>query len=321
MYSLEIQHLRAEVGTLEGFIERLSEEDLIERIGLDHRLAEVKQALAEALARPQALPLPISFRGKPVDGQRSIDGQFAGKALMSFIEANRAITAESVRDDGLKSAGPIPNLGRDLRLVQTFPGSFGFELELPPPASEPNPAQTELAEVLGPSTAEPDLHAEAVKVLLRVVQAAADDDEAHLPDLLLEVGPRALATVRTFADLLRSHEALFAADFGEVRARLDRPERVGRLVDVLGKQKLEESTLTAPGTITGIFTIGRQFEARLDDGRVIRGKLAQGIEDASKFKSAWDGKHAHLELHEVKLKQRARHVLLGVVEASKTVAN
>jgi hypothetical protein len=303
MTSRERDELRAEVGTLEGFLAALPAGRILERRGFERRLANARSRLAELEAAPVGRALPVAFWGRPVEGDRSIEAGFAGDALRALIDASRSIAAEVVLGASLEAAGPIPDVGRELRLVQTYPGSFGFELELPPAESA---AQRELA---APVAAE-DRHAEAVEVLLRLLNAAAATDDEALSDLVTEVGPRSRAKARAFAELLARGDARFRADFGDVRVRLDDAERVKRVVDGLAEQDVEETEVSWEATVVGVLPHGRQFEAELADGSLVKGKVDRGLGPLTDFKAAWEGRPALLVMRRVQLRQNVRHVLV-----------
>ncbi|MCK5796324.1 MAG: hypothetical protein KAI47_04020 [Deltaproteobacteria bacterium] len=302
MSSREIQMIEAEIVTLEGFLQELSDDHFIERLGFEERLAVARQRLDEATKVPRAKLLPITFRGVPVDGSRSIDANFATLAVKSFVEATETVAASQVSGE-LKGRGRLPGVGeRSLRIVDTALGSFGFELALPPPVIEEG-AQRELP------LDEPDPYARAIETTLALIAEAATDDEEAISDLVYEMHPRAATKVRAFAKVLSDHHALFAAEFEGRRVQFDREEQAQRVVDALKEEDIHEDSEAQEGTLLGVLPESRQFEARLADGRLVRGKVDRNVEDISAFKAKWEDQAAILHFRVITVRANRRWVL------------
>ena len=73
--------LLSEVVTLNSLLEELPKGRVIERIGLQHRLQQAEERLAELEGQALAKPLAFTFKGTPVEGGRSIDANFRSSAL------------------------------------------------------------------------------------------------------------------------------------------------------------------------------------------------------------------------------------------------
>lgn len=232
MSNRELDWARSEVGTLEGFLEELTEDDVIARIQLEQRLERARKQLAELESRPQPKGLPIAFRGQPVEGTRSIDASFATQALAAFVEATDAVAASLVSEE-LEDRGRLPITGgRSLRIVDTAVGSFGsfgFELELPPPSEEEAQAWSA---VEGEA---PDPYAEAISMTLRLLDEASASDEEAVADLVAQIHPRAVGKVAAFAKVLADHRALVAMTFEGKRVQFDEESQVRRVVERLGR--------------------------------------------------------------------------------------
>lgn len=300
MRYIEIERLRSEIGTVECFLTELPDDAIIERKSWESRLESLREQLAEAEARPQALPLSITFRGAPVGASRSIDATFAAKAVKAFVEAIDTVTASLVIDD-LRGHGRLPGAGtRSLRIVDTAVGSFGFELELPPAhglETEPSPSQ------------EDDPHVQAITTTLQLLGEAASDDEETISDLIAEIHPRAAAKVRAFADVLHDNDALLAVAFADRQLRFDNKEQVRRVVDALVDSDISEQTEQHPGTLLGVLPESRLFEARLPDGKLIQGKIDRTVSDIANFKQTWENRPATLTFRVVRVRTRSRHIL------------
>lgn len=302
----ELDHLRSEIGTLERFLAELSEDDVIERVQLDYRLTAARERLAAAETCPQAKSLPITFRGQPVEGTRSIDATFATQALKAFVEATDTVAASLVSDD-LKGRGRLPGANeRSLRIVDTAVGSFGFELELPP-LSNNGPVQAPLL----PEFAMADPYAEAINTTLALLGEAATDDEEAISDLIAKVHPRAATKVRAFAKVLADHNALFAAAFEGKQVQFDDDVQVRRVVEALNDDDISEDTEILSGILLGMLPQSREFEARLADNTVLKGKVDRGIDDISAFKTSWESVEASLHFRVIRVRATRRYVLTG----------
>ena len=301
----EAERLRSEIGTVEGFLAELPEDSLLERMSWESRLEVLRARLAEVEARPQAYPLSITFRGAPVDGSRSIDATFASKAMRAFVDATDTVTASLVTND-LRDRGRLPGArARSLRIVDTAVGSFGFELELPPPPEE-DPG-------LFPSE-QLDPHVEAIETTLRLLDEAATDDEDAISDLIAEIHPRAAAKVRNFAQVLAEHAALVAVAFREKQLRIDDDAKIQRVIEALADADISETDEMHYGTLLGVLPESRRFEARLS-GKVVSGKVDRSVTDIPAFKQRWENQTALFVFRVVRVRTRSRYILTSVEPA------
>ena len=303
----ELELLRSEIAMLEHFVSELTDAEPIERMQFEHRLEEAKTRLAEMEVQPQSMALPITFRGRPVEGTHSIDAAFATQALKAFVEATETVASSRVADE-LKGKGRLPGLGdRSLRIVDTAVGSFGFELELPPlPPSEE--AQGEV-----PLEPKSDPFAQAIIATLDLIGEASSNDEDAISDLVAEVHPRAAVKVRAFARVLADNGALFAAEFQGKQVRLDRDAQVQRIVDSLKDDDISEDGEEHLGTLLGILPDSRQFEAQLATGRILHGKVDRSV-DIAAFKAKWESVEARLKLRVVRVRANRRYFLVDAQE-------
>lgn len=301
----EAERLRSEMGTVESFLAALPADAVLERLSWQSRLELLQARLAEVESKPQATPLSLTFRGTPVEGTRSIDATFASKALKSFVEATETVTASLVKAD-LRDHGPLPTAGgRALRVVDTAVGSFGFELELPPPAEAP--------QAVLPAVEVADPYVEAIATTLRLLDQAAREDDDAVSDLIAEIHPRAAAKVRAFAAVLDDHDARFAVAFRGKQVRLDAPEQVRRVMATLAESNISEQDETHQGTLLGVLPASRRFEARLAERGVVSGRVGQEVADIAAFKGQWENKEAQLTVRVVRFRSRIRYVLLDAV--------
>jgi hypothetical protein len=303
----EHQFLQSEIATLEGLLSDLSDERVIERLGFQHRLQEARDRLQQILRRPHARALPITFRGDPVEGSHSIDATFASEALKAFVEATDTVAASLMIDD-LKGRGRLPgSRERTLRIVDTAIGSFGFELELPPLTSD-EPANQLVVPGFPETT---DHYADAITTTFELIRRAASSDESTIPDLVAEIHPRAASKVRAFAKVLSDSQALFAAEFDGQAVRLSHPREVQHILDALDESSISEVEDIFSATVLGILPNGRQFEARLESGELIKGKVDRSLSELADFKSSVENQLRSLRFRIVTVRSNRRYVLLG----------
>ena len=304
----EFRFLQSEVATLEGLLANLSQDRVIERLGFERRLNEARQQLALVSTQPRALSLPITFRGDPVEGSRSIDASFATKALRAFVEATDTVAASLTAAD-LKGIGPLPGSGgRSLRIVDTVLGSFGFELELPPLA-----ATFSLFDLL-PGSEPADPYVDAITTTFNLISQSASMDENAITDLVADIHPRAAAKVRAFAKVLFDHHALFAAEFEGQQIRLARHEEVQHVMELLDGDNINETIQTLSATIQGILPDARVFEARLAAGEVVKGKIDRSLPNIQDFKVMVENTTTLLQFRVVNVRSNRRYVLMGTAE-------
>jgi len=304
----EFRFLQSEVATLEGLLANLSQDRVIERLGFERRLNEARRQLALVSTQPRALSLPITFRGDPVEGGRSIDASFATKALRAFVEATDTVAASLTAAD-LKGIGPLPGSGgRSLRIVDTVLGSFGFELELPPLA-----ATFTLFDLL-PGSEPTDPYVDAITTTFNLISQSASMDENAITDLVADIHPRAAAKVRAFAKVLFDHHALFAAEFEGRQIRLDRHEEVQHVMELLDGDNINETFQTLSATIQGILPDARVFEAKLTAGEVVKGKIDRSLPNIQDFKAMVENTTTLLQFRVVNVRSNRRYVLMGTAE-------
>jgi hypothetical protein len=295
------ESLLAEAATIEDLLKRLSDDRVIERLGLEQRLEEARTELEALDAAPLGKLLPITFRGKPVEGMHSIDAGFASAALRAFVEATDTVAA-SFTDD-LKGRGRLPSVSRSLRIIDTARGSFGFELELPPPELQQDQLAIDFNEA--------DPYERAIETTFALIADAAASDEEGMSDLIAEIHPRAAAKVHAFAKVLSDHDAGFAAEFEGKQVQLRESSDVQRVLDALKDEDMGEREERIEGVLLGILPESRRFECRLDDGRLLTGKVDRVVADIGELKTHWENKPASLQFRIVSVRANERFILTG----------
>ena len=302
----ELELLRSEIVTLENFLKDLSEDDLIERLGFEHRLEEARNRLTELEKIPQAKSLPLTFRGDPVDGQKSIDANFAATALKAFIDVANTI-ASSLAFNELKPTGPLPKLARSLRIVDTVLGSFGFELELSPPEVDPDNSET-------PELPDEDPYELAIETTFNLIDNAVAANEKAVVDSIAELHPRAASKISSFAEVLASNNALFAAEFDGKCVRLDNSDNVKLVMETFKQDNIIESEEKYKGVLLGILPKARNLEFESADGLYITGKISKSIKNILEFNKKWLLKEAEFTFRVVSGRTTKRFVLINAVD-------
>ena len=131
----EYSFTASEITQLEYMLSIMPKDHEIERIGLEHRLEKARQKLEGVPIPTKPKSIHVNFQGEPVVNGESIDANFAGKATTAFAESTAITTAGAAGQ--LRDTGAIPHQGLGRQLVSGITGgSFGFEIELPPPTED-----------------------------------------------------------------------------------------------------------------------------------------------------------------------------------------
>jgi hypothetical protein len=260
----EYKRLLAERASLQKMLADIPVEDVLDRSGLQSRLEIVESKLSSVTA-PNREPARarLTFRGRPVIGQHGIFAEFGSKATSAFADAVSKVAA--ALSGQLAAVGPIPNR-EDSRLLITGTalGSFGFEME---EMSSEGRLDFGAGTVAGQSL-------ELTQNLLRGTQGSDDD----LADSVAAAGPRAVAAVRSFLELLATNEAVCALGVDDKSFQFKDVGEVRRGVERLSKDNLHEEETQISGEFQGVLPKARTFEFRLKDSEeVVRGKVGADI--------------------------------------------
>jgi len=292
--------LTAEADFLRDQIQALPAQAKLTRSSLEARLRTVSKELALAPAAAPARRLQLTFSGEPVERSRSIEAQFGGKAVSLFTEAV-ALTAASFSGTELKSGGPVPG-GRDrrLRVVGAALGSFGFELELPPPDPAALPGLF------------PDDEVDALEATMAMLEQALIGDEEALSEVLSVVDLRAARKLGEFVKLTVDRRALFTVRFEGRRLSVPDQEAARRAATALRVDDVQQKPVTLRATLTGLRASKPDFECvREGDEEVILGAIDRSADiGALRFLL---GKTALFRFRQTTVRQtKPRYVLLGV---------
>jgi hypothetical protein len=290
-----VDFLKAEIGSLHEILASLSPNNLIERYSFEARLKVVQARLVACQNMSEPKRFPVSFRGAPVEGTRSIDAAFAGSAIKSLVDAIDTVHA-GMTTQQLKDRGPLPSSKKTpfktpLRIVDTNVGSFGFELELSNDGDENH------------------AYEQAIKTTFQLVSNAANQDFDRVTDLVAEVHKRAVSKIRAFVKIVDDAQALVASEFSGQSLKLESPEQLQHVLRVLQDEDIDENIETIKGTLIGVLPDARRFEIKLEDGAVITGKVDRAVGDMVQFKELYENRLSVFEVQMVRVKQSKRYTL------------
>jgi hypothetical protein len=300
---VEVDHLRADLATVEELLQSLDPDDIVGRLSLTARKDALVQESHEAeRSREPGARTVLVFDGDPVRGGRGIDANFAGKIVSEYEDLVTKTWAFRFHGD-LASGGPVPERHRAaLHVTDVIRGSFGFALEeLTDDDRSPEPALEE-----------------AVAVSTRAIVAATEGDDA-LADAAADLGERAFGSLRDFFAILRKHGAALRI------ASHDVDRRLGLEVVVAAAERTEasirrESKVMLSGEFLAVLPGSRHFEFRDSENRILKGRVTDELteEDLKQMNRAWSSKRCRGEFTRVTVtrsgKERHRYVLDRLLE-------
>ena len=262
--------------TLEKLIAQSSPGNVIGRMSLESRLQEVEEELQSYEGydhRPTSARL--TFRGKPVVGNRGIRADFGSEAVKAFSEAVTRVGAG--QGQALASSGPIPHeTDYQLLITGTAPGSFVFLLE---DASQQAPLDGQSTPV-----------GVAIERVKQILEASTGTDE-QLTDAIGDTDRRALNAVRAFLKAMADSGATCAVEFRGEEFGFRDPGQVRRSEARLHDDNIQEGEATLTGQFQGFLPNSRRAEFHvthteagfLDDaiGTVVAGRVDEAVDDAA----------------------------------------
>ena len=219
----EYSFTASEITQLEYMLSIMPKDHEIERIGLEYRLEKARQKLEGVPIPTKPKSIHVNFQGEPVVDGESIDANFAGKATTAFAESTAITTAGAAGQ--LRDTGAIPHQGLGRQLVSGITGgSFGFEIELPPP-TEDERAQGQ--------TGNP---AEKAMVMIQdLLETSLTGTDEELATLTAQMHPRAVRKVTEFLKILKNNGAQVTIEMDGREVGLRNPDEVERAVNRLAE--------------------------------------------------------------------------------------
>jgi len=294
----------SEINELESLLASISDENIIERMGFEARLASVRAAIAGVTLDQLVYKARLTFRGKPVMGSHGISAEFAAKAAGDFSDAVAAIAAGISED--LRYMGPIPDKQKNQLLITgTAIGSFGFEFELPQP-----PEGMLFTEPGGVNNA-----LEKMQQLFKIAAEGTDDEVAELVD---EIHPRAVKKVAEFLEYVVEQDAWCGLEFKEKFFRFHGKDQLSSSIRRLKEDNIHTTDEVLAGEFQGVLPFGRSFEFKqLNHKDVIRGKIGPDIDDPDLLNRDYLHKPITVKFHVIQVGQgRPRYSLSSLDDIS-----
>jgi len=282
--------ISSEIKELESLLADIPEENAIERMGLEARLATARAAIADVSEDRSGAKARLVFRGRPVFGSHGIAADFAAKAAGAFTDAV-AVAAAGIADN-LKYMGPIPDKQKNQLLITgTAIGSFGFEFEIPKSDNK------ELFEEPGGA----EIALEKVQQLFQLATEGSDDEVAELVD---DIHPRAVKKAVDFLEYIAGQDAWCGLEFRGHLFRFQGIDQLQRSVDRLREDNIHEEKTTFSGEFQGVLPDNRTFEFKLSDEKtIIRGKVGPDIGDADIINREFLHVLVTIQLHVIRVGQ------------------
>ena len=225
----EYSFTASEITQLEYMLGIMPKDHEIERIGLEYRLEKTRQRLEGVPIPPRPKSIHVNFQGEPVVNGESIDANFAGKATTAFAESTAIATAGAAGQ--LHDTGAIPHRGLGRQLVSGVTGgSFGFEIELPPPTED------ERAQGQTGNPAE-----KAMTMIQDLLEISLRGTDEELATLTGQMHPRAVRKITEFLKILKNNGAQVTIEMGGREVGLRNPDEVEqatrRLAEILSSPR------------------------------------------------------------------------------------
>lgn len=260
MSKLSKAALESELTALEALIEESEGNDPLGVLSLTGRANEIREQLASLGEEKHHADVTLLFYGKPVDGSKGIDAEFAGKALQSYQLA-LSKHMNSLTGRALGRRGPVPerNLTR-MNIVDVVHGSFGFRLE----------EDNDELQLFDTSLRD------AVHAISKILGDIASPSEAAFENAIENIDSRTFISVKGLIELLRNEEAKFKIIEDESEQEFDEV-KIERAYQRVERTEVTEDDDQISGTLVGILPVARRFEFHLQGTK----EIISGPVDAS----------------------------------------
>ena len=271
---LRLDHLHADLAEVNDLLDRITEEDVMARIGLESRREQLEGEILNYVLEKEKknATATLHFSGKPVSGTRGIESRFAASAVDTF--QNLVAMTMAHLSGTLSQRGPVADRELStLHITNIARGSFGFVLE------EMHPQANQFGVPL----------VDAVNKVTETFDALSTNNEKEFQENLKNVDQRVLNSAGKFFELMHRNEAT-------LRLVTDNADRKygGAAVSRAAERGKSITTKTAHdlicGKLTGLLPDSRRFEFRCDGGRgTITGKLADTLRtnDLDRLNHKW----------------------------------
>jgi hypothetical protein len=246
MSRLKKAALESELAALEALVREAEGEDPLGTLSLEQRAEEIRLQLDLLGAEKHHADVTLLFYGKPVDGSKGIDAEFAGKALQSY-QAALSKHMNSLAGRALGRRGPVPErkLSR-MNIVDVVHGSFGFRLE----------EDNEELEMFDTSLRD------AVHAISNILGDIASPSDAAFESVIEDIDSRTFLSVKSLIELLRNEEARFKIVEDDTEREFD-DAKIERAYERVERTEVNEEDEQITGVLVGILPVARRFEFHL----------------------------------------------------------
>lgn len=297
-------HIQAEIHQLQEILESISEDAVIERMGYEHRLAELQKKLASITPSAAPKTFNLTFKGAPVDGSKAIAASFASKAIDLFSDAYDMVVAALSGNLGDAASGPVVNKNQyELFIKNIAVGSFGFEFQLP--VEEPSLLEsTPVAE-------------RAVQKIENIFRMAAEENDEDIADAIDEIPRRAINKIHSFLEQLEKNSAWCGLSFGKHRFQFKNLEQLSQAALHLKEDNITEEEQSFNGVLLGVLPASKVFEFKVSESeQIIKGKISPEFKEAGLLTEEWLSKESTIDCKLVTVGQGKPRYTLTSIKAS-----
>ena len=296
----------SEIGQLERMLGELSDDMVIERIGLEHRLKTAKGTISCVSVPPRPKKIWAMFYGKPLSDTSAIDTNFGAEAVGMVSDVIRLATAGLTGTLGATGQVPRNELGQPT-ITGVVTGSFGFEMELPTPLDRQH--------------LEGDPAAEALKKVQELLAISARGTDEEISAIADEIHPRAVKKAAELLDFMRRRKAQFAIHFENEEVRFETEKEIEDSAKHLGDKIIHDSSESILGIVIGVIPSTRRFQInRVSDGTTIEGRIGRQIRQPLVTVQPYTDQQVIAEIRSVRVGRGApRYTLTGISEARNLV--
>ncbi len=299
----EYSFTASEITQLEYILNITPENRVVERIGLEHRLAKAKQRLEGVPVPKPPRPVRLSFLGRPVVDGEGIDANFGGKAATTFADSVAITVAGSTGQ--LEDTGAIPRRGLSQQLISGVTrGSFGFEIELPT-----------FTGAEGQSEEASNATEKAVEMIQNLLTVALIGEDDELAELTGEMHPRAVRKVAEFVGLMKNNRAGVEIGFKGREVALGNSAEVETAGRRLAEKNIQQKTDILTGILLGTVPARRFFEFRPSDSeRPIEGRIGREIQDPYRVGARFTNRMVRARIRSIQVGQgQPKYTLLEIL--------
>ena len=274
---IERDYLAADLATVSGLLDNLTDEDVMMRFNLRARKEELQSKLETfGDLHVATASAALFFGGRPVAGSIGIESEFGGNVVAKFQDLVAKIVAER-EPRGLGQRGVIANKAATrLHITNVVRGSFGFLLE------EVN-SQGELVDTT---------LKEAVEDASKLLGAFGEEDEERFEMAVETADHRVLKTAHEFFQILKDDEATFKLVVGLSEKEFN-SGAITRASERAIATIIDDQQDVLTGRLTGILPVSHEFEFHSEKTQgVVKGKVDKAITtvELSEFYNQWNGK-------------------------------